>query len=130
MVTFTSYFGGVRCIDWSADGRYLLAGGEDDCVTVWSLEEQRQVARCSGHSSWVSAVRFIPPSTEKAQVILPILSLFTLFRPYLAHFCPVFPRFCAWPRRFQRAPSRNPEPRNSRHEAQEGRTPPFVRHPK
>ena len=67
MVTFTSYFGGVRCIDWSADGRYLLAGGEDDCVTVWSLEEQRQVARCSGHSSWVSAVRFIPPSTESAE---------------------------------------------------------------
>ena len=67
VVTFTSYFGGVRCIDWSADGRYLLAGGEDDCVTVWSLEEQRQVARCSGHSSWVTAVRFIPPSTESAE---------------------------------------------------------------
>ena len=50
------------------------------------------------------------------QVILPILSLFTLFRPYLAHFCPVFSRFLrvstAWPRRFQRAPSRNPGPRN------------------
>ncbi len=46
-------------------------------------------------------------------------------RPYLAHFSPVFSRFLrvftAWPRRrFQRAPSRNPEPRNSRHEGQEG----------
>ena len=27
------------------------------------------------------------------QVIPPLPSLFTLFRPYLAHFCPVFSRF-------------------------------------
>ena len=50
------------------------------------------------------------------QVIPPVLSLFTRFRPYLAHFCPVFSRFLrvftASPRRFQRAPSRNPGPRN------------------
>ena len=63
-----------------------------------------------------------------AQVIPPLLSLFTLLRPYLAHFFPVLCRFLrvftAWPRRFQRAPSRNPGPRNSRHEGQEGRTPP------
>ena len=40
----------------------------------------------------------------------------TPFRPYLAHSCPVFSRFLrvstAWPRRFQRAPSRSPGPRN------------------
>ena len=50
-------------------------------------------------------------------MIPPVLSMFTLFRPYLAHFYPVFSRFLrvftAWPRRFQQAPSRNPEPRNS-----------------
>ena len=53
------------------------------------------------------------------QVIRPVLSLFTLLRPYLAHFLPVFSRclrvFTASPRRFQRAPSRSPGPRNSRH---------------
>ena len=42
---------------------------------------------------------------------------FTRFRPYLAHFFPVFSRFLrvftVSPRRFQRAPSRNPGPRNS-----------------
>ena len=38
--------------------------------------------------------------------------------------------FTVSPRRLQRAPSRNPGPRNSRHEDQEGRTPPFVRHPR
>ena len=53
---------------------------------------------------------------------------------YRAHFIPVFPRllrvFTVSTRRFQRAPHRNPEPRNSRHDDQEGRTPPLVvRHP-
>ena len=66
------------------------------------------------------------------QVIPPLPSLFTLLRPYLAHFFPVFSRFLcvftAWPRRFHRAPSRNPGPRNSWQGDQEGRTPPFVRH--
>ena len=57
------------------------------------------------------------------QVIRPVLSLFTLLRPYLAHFLPVFPRFLrvftVSTRRFQQAPSRNPGPRNSRHEDQD-----------
>ena len=59
-LTFTSYFGGVRCIDWSTDGKYLVAGGEDDNVVMWSLPERRQIARCVGHSSWVSSVLFLP----------------------------------------------------------------------
>eukprot|EP01045_Picozoa_sp_COSAG04_P001566 COSAG04_NODE_53_length_30631_cov_16.782261_19_plen_148_part_00 len=50
---------------------------------------------------------------------------FTLFRPYLAHSFPVFPRFLrvftASSRRFQRAASRNPGPRNSRRRGSEHR---------
>ena len=50
------------------------------------------------------------------QVIPPVPSFFTLLRPYLAHFFPVFSRFLrvftVSTRRFQRAPSRNPGPRN------------------
>ena len=60
-----------------------------------------------------------PDWTDAAQVIPPLPSLFTLLRPYLAHFFPVFSRFLcvftASPRRFQRAASRNPGTRNSRH---------------
>ena len=52
----------------------------------------------------------------RQQVIPPLSSLFTLLRPYLAHFFPVFSRFLriftVLTRRFQRAPSRNPGPRN------------------
>ena len=58
------------------------------------------------------------PRPAAIQLIPPVPSLFTRFRPYLAHFPPVFSRFLrvftASPRRFQRAPSRNPGPRNSR----------------
>ncbi|KAK4883772.1 hypothetical protein RN001_000043 [Aquatica leii] len=56
--TARSYFGGLLCVAWSGDGRLLAAGGEDDLVTVWSLEQRRVVARAQGHRSWVSAVSF------------------------------------------------------------------------
>ncbi len=59
-----------------------------------------------------------------SQVIPPVLSLFTLFRPYLAHFFAIFPRFLrvftVSMRRFQRAPVRNPGPRNSGARAKSG----------
>ena len=62
--------------------------------------------------------------TEGHQVIPPVPSLFTLLRPYLAHFFPVFSRFLrvftVSPRRFQRAPSRNPGPRNGGARAKSG----------
>lgn len=41
-------------IDYSADGKYILTGGEDDLVQVWSMEERRVVARGEGHNSWVN----------------------------------------------------------------------------
>jgi len=55
-----SYFGGFLCVCWSPDGRYVVVGGEDDLVTVWSFHERRIVARGQGHRSWVSVVAFDP----------------------------------------------------------------------
>ena len=55
-----SYFGGLRCVAWSPDGRYIATGGEDDLVTIWSFAERRVVCRGSGHRSWVNAVAFDP----------------------------------------------------------------------
>lgn len=55
-----SYFGGLLCVCWSPDGRYVVTGGEDDLVTVWSFTEGRVVARGHGHKSWVNAVAFDP----------------------------------------------------------------------
>lgn len=36
----------------------LQTGGQDDLLTIFSPWEQRVVARCQGHSSFVSAVAF------------------------------------------------------------------------
>lgn len=48
------------CVCWSPDGKYILTGGQDDLVTIWSLVERQIVARCAGHHSWVTAVAFDP----------------------------------------------------------------------
>ncbi|KAJ7583068.1 catabolite repression protein creC [Mycena floridula] len=55
---FASYFGALTCVAWSPDGRFILTGGQDDLLTIFSPWEQRVVARCQGHSSFVSAVAF------------------------------------------------------------------------
>lgn len=55
-----SYFGGFLCVCWSPDGKFVVVGGEDDLVTVWSLHERCVVARGTGHRSWVSVVAFDP----------------------------------------------------------------------
>lgn len=53
-----SYYGGLSCVCWSPDGKYVVTGGEDDLITVWSFVERRVVARGIGHKSWVSVVAF------------------------------------------------------------------------
>ncbi|KAL6714585.1 hypothetical protein ACLMJK_008010 [Lecanora helva] len=55
---YPSYYGAFSCVCWSPDGKYILTGGQDDLVSIWSLAERRIVARCPGHRSWVTAVAF------------------------------------------------------------------------
>ncbi|XP_004304419.1 PREDICTED: dystrophia myotonica WD repeat-containing protein [Fragaria vesca subsp. vesca] len=55
-----SYYGAQLCCAWSMDGKYILAGGEDDLVQVWSMEDRKVVAWGEGHNSWVSGVAFDP----------------------------------------------------------------------
>ena len=57
---YPAYYGAFICVCWSPDGKYILTGGQDDLVSIWSLAERRIVARCSGHHSWVTAVAFDP----------------------------------------------------------------------
>ncbi|KAF9099160.1 hypothetical protein BGX29_007275 [Mortierella sp. GBA35] len=58
--TFSAYFGALTCVCWSPDGKYILTGGQDDLVTIWSFKDQRIVARCQGHQSYVTGVAFDP----------------------------------------------------------------------
>jgi len=51
-----SYFGGLTALAFSPDSRFLLFAGQDDLITVLSLRDQRVVARCEGHCSFVSGL--------------------------------------------------------------------------
>ncbi|CAG0884371.1 unnamed protein product [Darwinula stevensoni] len=53
-----SFFGGLLCVCWSPDGKYVVTGGEDDLVTVWGFHEKRVICRGQGHKSWVNVVAF------------------------------------------------------------------------
>ncbi|KFM27784.1 putative catabolite repression protein creC [Auxenochlorella protothecoides] len=44
---FKSYYGGLTCVAWSADGYLVAAGGEDDLITVYSLVSKAVAARAS-----------------------------------------------------------------------------------
>ncbi|PHH82380.1 hypothetical protein CDD82_6215 [Ophiocordyceps australis] len=57
---FHSYYGGLTCVCWTPDGKYVLTGGQDDLISIWSPVDSALVARCQGHESWVSALAFDP----------------------------------------------------------------------
>ena len=57
---YSSYYGGFLCVCWSPDGKYVITGGQDDLVSIWSVAESQIVARCQGHQSWVTDVCFDP----------------------------------------------------------------------
>ncbi|XP_028775942.1 dystrophia myotonica WD repeat-containing protein [Neltuma alba] len=63
-----SYYGALLCCAWSMDAKYILTGGEDDLVQVWSMEDRKVVAWGEGHNSWVSGVAFdsywTPPNSN------------------------------------------------------------------
>ncbi|KAK8018173.1 WD domain-containing protein [Apiospora marii] len=57
---FNAYFGGLSCVCWSPDGKYVVTGGQDDLISIWCPSERSLIARCRGHQSWVTSVAFDP----------------------------------------------------------------------
>lgn len=57
---YYSYYGGLSTVCWSPDAKYVLTGGQDDLISIWSMADSAIVGRCQGHQSWVSAVAFDP----------------------------------------------------------------------
>jgi Ras family protein T1 len=61
---YRSYFGALLCSKWSPDGRYILAGGQDDLISAWSFRGRLMARslifyfRCQGHTSWVTSISF------------------------------------------------------------------------
>jgi WD40 repeat protein len=58
--TFAAYFGPLSCVSWSPDSRFVAVGGQDDLVSIFSPRESRLVARCQGHSAFVTHIAFDP----------------------------------------------------------------------
>ena len=55
-----SYFGGLLCVTWSSDGKYIATGGEDDMISIFSFLDMRVACRGRGHSSWINCIAFDP----------------------------------------------------------------------
>lgn len=64
--TMRSYYGGLLCLCWSPDGKYIVTGGEDDFVSVWSFESKRAIVRGEGHKSYVNSVSFDAYTTQSS----------------------------------------------------------------
>ncbi|KAI9593004.1 catabolite repression protein creC, partial [Syncephalis fuscata] len=99
--TFESYFGGLTCVAWSPDGKYVITGGQDDLVSIWSFLDHCIVARCQGHQSWVTDVAFdnwkcdedqyrFGSVGEDGQILLWDFSVQTLGRPKVVHIYIIF----------------------------------------
>jgi len=64
LIEFKSYFAGFLTLAWSFDAKYIVTGGEDDSVCVWSCINFELVARGEEHRSWVSSVAFDIEASE------------------------------------------------------------------
>jgi len=85
-----SYFGGLLSCCWSPDSRYVVTGGEDDLITVWSFCERCVIARGNGHRSWISDVAFDPyvcaiPSDLDMNNYYGMLSVSDVYPPPKSH---------------------------------------------
>ena len=57
---FHSYYGAMLTCCFSPDGKYVAAGGEDDLVAMYGLQERYPVVHGEGHRSWVTRLQFDP----------------------------------------------------------------------
>ncbi|KAI9439472.1 WD40 repeat-like protein [Lactarius psammicola] len=55
---YAAYFGPLTCVAWLPVGQFIIAGSRDDLVNIFSPWERRVIARCQGHSSFLSALAF------------------------------------------------------------------------
>ncbi|CAF1022635.1 unnamed protein product [Didymodactylos carnosus] len=58
----------LATLSWSPDGKYVATGGEDDFLTIFSLDNDQQhrvVCRGYGHTSWINSISFDPYMNAK-----------------------------------------------------------------
>ena len=63
---FRGHSGPVQSVAISPDGRFILSGGDDRTMRLWSVATGEEVHRFDGHEGWVSAVAFSPDGSGAA----------------------------------------------------------------
>jgi len=53
---FAGHSDGVVSVTYSADGRYLLSGGEDKTVRLWDASSGQELHCFNGHAAGVTSV--------------------------------------------------------------------------
>jgi WD40 repeat protein len=76
VVNFQSYYGDFLCCAFAPQGDVVAAGGEDDCISLFSITQRTIVARCVGHKAWVSSIRMLAPPPQLSSG-LPSVDFFT-----------------------------------------------------
>ncbi len=61
VVVYKSYYGGLTCVTWTPDDKYLVLGGEDDALFICTFDAHDAtrcnfVARGKAHHSWISKI--------------------------------------------------------------------------
>jgi len=61
LVAYQSYYGGVTCVAWTPDDKYLVLGSEDDALYICTFDTNEPercgfVARGRAHHSWLSKI--------------------------------------------------------------------------
>lgn len=59
-ITSLRSVGGVRCLGWTSDSRFLASGGEDLRVSVWDLVAEVVAFQLPKASDWILSVAFSP----------------------------------------------------------------------
>jgi WD40 repeat protein len=57
---FASTFGGITSVAFSPNGQQLATSDSNGSIQIWSLTDGNQLARCTGHNSWVWSVAYSP----------------------------------------------------------------------
>jgi WD40 repeat protein len=54
------------CLAFSADNKFLAAGGADNVIRIWEVESGKQLQSIEQHADWVLALAFSPDDEELA----------------------------------------------------------------
>ncbi|MBP5977901.1 protein kinase [Brasilonema sp. CT11] len=56
--TLKGHSSDVNSVAFSADGKTLASGSDDETIKIWNLANQQEIRTLKGHSGWVWAVAF------------------------------------------------------------------------